>query len=608
MIKHFLLCCLAIILLNSCINKKAENQKLFNDYYTRYLENKYLVNTDNIALYKEVDSVSYIEKSQKWSWFKLFLNAEVYRYRGEFQKSILIQKQAINALKNSKGTDSLTASSYQLIGIGMSNLSIYDSAIFYLNKAEKFYLKANLPIKSFGIKTNKAKVFFEMGKEKEAQTILDEVIDANLDMSSVLVASHLKANILGQTNRIEEALKLDYRMLKKYKKTPKVKLISPIYNNLANCYYYSGKLDSALFYCNQSYSIDTFNNDLKNASANLQLMGNISYSQKNRTASFDYFQKAINGFSKTGNNIGIYSCYMSLLDIYKREGDFKKAIQMQDSAIKIKQLTNNAEIGKTVEFLNIEFESEKKDAKIYLQNERLRFNKRIQIILLVLFIIILIAVYVYFKNRSKFQLLKQLENSSLQIINAEQKERMRIASELHDSIGVKLSVLKMYSSSNEQQNKDQIELLDNTIQEVRQLSHKLMPEVLSLGLYTALNDLCQKVNLANNIHCVLECAQDLHTIQFHKEIEVSIYRIVQEILNNSLKHSQANNIVVKMTKTNNLFQISIQDNGVGFDTRSLNQSKGIGWGNILTRARIIKAEVDVASDKNGTHINLFIAV
>ena len=184
---------------------------------------------------------------------------------------------------------------------------------------------------------------------------------------------------------------------------------------------------------------------------------------------------------------------------------------------------------------------------------------------------------------------------------------MRIARELHDGIGQKLTVLKMYASVNEIENKKQIDLLDSTISEVRGISHNLMPEIINLGLVPAVKDLCSKINEVGTIQCVFNY-EETQPLKFATNIELSIYRIVQEVFNNMIKHANAKQILVSFVVTGNNLRINIADDGVGFDTQKIYTSSGIGWSNIITRAKIINANLDVNSNSKGTNIVLNINI
>ncbi|RYE12352.1 MAG: sensor histidine kinase, partial [Sphingobacteriales bacterium] len=191
----------------------------------------------------------------------------------------------------------------------------------------------------------------------------------------------------------------------------------------------------------------------------------------------------------------------------------------------------------------------------------------------------------------------------------EQKERIRIARDLHDSIGQMLSVIKMNISNipESRTTTTTLELVDSTIAEVRNISHNLIPEELNFGLFTALEDMCDKINSSNTTQVAINVPDEVREHQFEKTNELSIYRIVQEVLNNMVKHSQASLINLDVTRQGNGFNLAIKDNGKGFDTAQINRSKGLGWKNIAARVNMLDGKMQVRSESlTGTQIEITI--
>src|SRR5690606_25722038 len=140
------------------------------------------------------------------------------------------------------------------------------------------------------------------------------------------------------------------------------------------------------------------------------------------------------------------------------------------------------------------------------------------------------------------------------IVEAEQRERIRIARDLHDSIGQKLSVVKMNLSSLQQLSaitpadpyKGAAELVDETIKEVRNISHNLLPEELNFGIISALEDLSEKINQTHTSQVHLQLDENLTSIHLSRAFELSMYRMVQEVTGNMLKHANAKNIYISL--------------------------------------------------------------
>src|SRR5690606_23146509 len=162
----------------------------------------------------------------------------------------------------------------------------------------------------------------------------------------------------------------------------------------------------------------------------------------------------------------------------------------------------------------------------------------------------------------------------LALMEGEEKERRRIAQELHDGIGGRLAALQMYCSSEEIANrlgvthfKEISEMLESTADEIRDTAHNFMPDVLSRYSFSdALEIYCRQI-AANN-------ALDIQ-IQMHASPEflsgstqLSLYRAIQEVLQNIIKHAHATQATIQCNRDENDFKIIIEDNGEGFDINS----------------------------------------
>jgi len=196
-----------------------------------------------------------------------------------------------------------------------------------------------------------------------------------------------------------------------------------------------------------------------------------------------------------------------------------------------------------------------------------------------------------------------------EVIEAEEKERSRIARELHDGLGQMLSTARLHIAGLEDainaEDKASYDISLNTIDtaciEVRSISHNLMPNALiRLGLIPAIQELVHAINSAKGIK-----------IDFESEIEgslgisldITIYRVVQEILNNMIKHAQASKIYLSIEKNVSELTILIHDNGIGFDTEQLKNTAGIGWKNIFSRISMINGNINLQSElQKGTRV------
>ena len=208
---------------------------------------------------------------------------------------------------------------------------------------------------------------------------------------------------------------------------------------------------------------------------------------------------------------------------------------------------------------------------------------------------------------------KQLLDST---IDSQEKERKRIASDLHDGVGAMLSAAKLNLNmlkggtipANEMieavgETKD---MIDETIETVRRISKDLLPSSLEkFGLNMAVQELCDKLTNAET-RVTFDQSGEYAGLDAQKEL--MIYRVIQELINNALKHSEAETISIKMQQNDHL-QITVEDNGKGFDLEATKNDikKGVGLYNIENRVSLLDGDVDfVSSPGNGAKVTIVI--
>ena len=176
------------------------------------------------------------------------------------------------------------------------------------------------------------------------------------------------------------------------------------------------------------------------------------------------------------------------------------------------------------------------------------------------------------------------------MLKGEEQERTRLAKDLHDGLGGMLSGIKfslntmkgnlIMTSENNQAFERSMDMLDSSIKEMRRVAHNMMPESLvKFGLDTALKDFCNEINKTGALNVSYQ-SLGLENEIIEQTTAITIYRIVQELINNTMKHAAAKTAIVQVTKSNDHLAVTVEDDGKGFDTTILYQSKGIGWSNI----------------------------
>ncbi|MDI9257884.1 tetratricopeptide repeat-containing sensor histidine kinase [Flavobacterium sedimenticola] len=317
--------------------------------------------------------------------------------------------------------------------------------------------------------------------------------------------------------------------------------------------------------------------------------------------------------------------YEKLEDFEKANYYNKKYILLADSLnqsntrIKISELEakfNKSENENRIRQLNAQNEK----SLLMAQNSRLKYVVFISISIILLVLLIFISLHFRNKhklaqerdlmNRQKIHALERQKEIDVMraMIDGEELERKRMARELHDGIGSKLSALKIaldrlgYLETDQQKLLNINTLLSSSITEVRQISYNLVPEsLLRLGLDNALGDLCHLL-YSDDVRIEYQSFGIEQDMAASKQL--NIYRIVQELVNNALKHSNCSEILVSCSQTNSLFFISVEDNGIGFSWDELVEGKGLGLKNLESRVKLLNGTMNVDSGKNGTTFNI----
>jgi len=315
--------------------------------------------------------------------------------------------------------------------------------------------------------------------------------------------------------------------------------------------------------------------------------------------------------------------YAALAQNYKAAGDLaaysntlNKIISLKDSLYK----RNNAE---ALAEMQAKYELQKKETTILHQQYDLAKKNFFIYGIAALLAATLLFGFFFFKNRKRTQYLKlqalqmeQKKKITQAVMQAEEDERKRIAGDLHDSVAQKivaaklnLEVLgnqlngigepgkKIYSNINS--------LLEESTTEVRNLSHSMMPQAFALsGLANTIKNFLDKIETTElSVHFSAE--GDFTDIK--ENTALMIYRIIQECVQNVLKHARATKLDISVMKENNELDITIEDNGIGFNTESTGIAESNGIKNIRTRIQYLNGKCDInSSPGNGTIIAFYI--
>lgn len=321
-----------------------------------------------------------------------------------------------------------------------------------------------------------------------------------------------------------------------------------------------------------------------------------------------------------------------LRQAYLNAANIKEALQQPAMALQYRkkyEALNDSLLGdntrKHVQQLEIQFQTEKKDKeltekKLLLTQKDLQLQQKnswlIAFLLgITLLVITVFIIWMKFQHRQrlheqKLQVLEKEKTVHLleAIMHGEEKERTRLSKDLHDGVGGLLSAVKMHFSAlkhdhpslqESQAFTHALALLDDAIGDVRKTAHNLMPEMLSrLGLKEALNLYCRNISHSRELQITFHTSGTLH--RYKSNFELSVYRIIQELVNNIVKHSQATEALVQLSQHNHLLAITVEDNGIGFNQQSMQQN-GMGLKSLQSRIKALNGNIEIdAATGQGT--------
>lgn len=238
----------------------------------------------------------------------------------------------------------------------------------------------------------------------------------------------------------------------------------------------------------------------------------------------------------------------------------------------------------------------------------------------ILFMTAFALAFILFFNFSQRKLisqkLKQQEDLLHNIIKTQEAERQRIAKDLHDEIGSQLNIIKL-NLHRLNRKKDDAAIFKNTLQDIQQLlgrtikttrdiSHDLLPSVLDkFGLIAAINELSDNYE---DTSVKLSFIIEENSAEINdKSIELNIFRILQELVNNAIRHGKASIITAQFWLNENRLHLIVTDNGKGFDSNNKKYKAGLGISNMNSRMDMIGGQIKITSEiNNGTTANLLV--
>jgi signal transduction histidine kinase len=313
------------------------------------------------------------------------------------------------------------------------------------------------------------------------------------------------------------------------------------------------------------------------------------------------------------------------------KGEYQRALDFRNQYFAVKDSMFQERKSKDIVEMETQYKTREKDQEIAFLNQEnelkaasLERNTFLIIGLLILLGLV-IVVFNFLRYRAiqraksvlQEQKIRMREAQIKAVIDSQEQERKRFATDLHDGMGQLIAALQLNIQSMSQLNGDlnkrdelyanSTHLLKDVHKEIRNIAFNLMPQTLmNEGLVAAVEELIKRINSTNQLQIklsVLDLSQRLGEV-----VEVSLYRIIQEFLSNIMKYSQASQVYLGLTQHEDELVLTIEDDGIGYDLSKFKNSQGNGWRNINTRLNLIKGEMEVDTQEGRKGSSILITI
>lgn len=448
------------------------------------------------------------------------------------------------------------------------------------------------------------------------------------DENIVINCLHTLANLYSAKKDYRKALTYDLEAEPICRKEDNKRGLSQIYSSMAHCYERMQQYDKALSYQLKVLELDKFFGDNKQISDTYSNIGEIYKDKGNYAEAVTWLKKSLQLSQQTQYKLGEKNTWLTLSQVYEKTGNFREALSAYQKYQEINAATINENNDKQIAQMQTQYETEKKEARINLLNKENTIqklsigsrNKTIGIIAALFLLSAILAGLFFYRNklRQKAKELKQQDILTKAVVDAEENERKRIASDLHDGVGQLFSAVKMnlgglferISIPREEDRflaENTLALVDESCKEVRSISHQMMPNMLlRSGIASDLKSFIEKID-SDTLKVNLEATGFKNKLE--SNVETMLYRIIQETINNVIKHAKATKLDIILTRNDAGIGARITDNGIGFDVTKKDSFAGIGLKNIATRIEYLKGAIKyISAPGEGTTVLIEVPV
>lgn len=540
--------------------------------------------------------------------------------QGRIDSSIIFLKKAVeifselqNSTKQLVEAKTYLANSYRIV-------AKYDESIELYNQALKYYESIDDKVWIAKILANIGSLYYSAGNQSKGEEYTLRALELQRKTKDLQGESVSLVNLVVfalNNGDYQKGIKYGDEAIKKLKSI-NITYYAAALVRVGYCYYMIGEKVKAISYTKEALRVYQENNSVSGMMESYRSLGDYYYEMKNYELAKKIGLEALK-VADTSNRLDLRLIY----DLLKRSSIYLNhhddAINYSYLQIKLKEEDLNKEWASMIADADAKYQTQKKENEI----QKLKSSQQIRFIIIISLILIIISGFfgsLFFlrnlRNKRKLaeQKIAQLEQekqliATKSLLEGETTERARLSKDLHDGLGGLLSVTKhkianMKGSLTIPEEQVEtfnsaLEMLDNSIKELRRVAHNLMPEsLMRYGLSAAIKDFCSSIDKAAYHFYGVEKRID-------EKLEVAAFRIVSELVNNALKHANASKINVQLVQEQNRVSITVHDDGCGFDPKLIDKSKSGGLNNIESRVVSFNGRIDILSAPGkGTEVSV----
>lgn len=615
----FLIACSVSLFANT-----LDTNLLMSKVYEAYdLQNS---NPDSaIKLSKQVLSTSIENNFQAGVAYAYIRLGSIYNLRGRNDTAIILTKEAFRIRKSLKDIDGAIGTCYILSYIYEETGKI-DSAYSILYEAIELNKLSGDSINEVDILTELGGLYIEYENINEAEKCFNQALNISYNISYELG----ETSSLSGLGRVAFFYKNFKKALNYFEETNEFYLKSKDQYSLAK------NIEQIALCLVELYK---FSEAAINYRKVIAIYDSLQYRQEQSTTLFNFGLMYINSgnqdsaiyflnkskiIAEVNGDVNRESrCFELLSKAYKLKGNYVSAYYNHLKYASLKDSIINLEKIQSISEMQTKYETELKEQQIVvLDNQNRTKTAQRNVLLAGLLVLLIAAIGIVYSYIQKNKIAKQNEKIAQQkldtvmdeqeiktynaMLNGQEEERIRIANDLHDRLGSMLSTIKLMFGSLEEkidvvQEENKIQytkannLIDEACVEVRRISHNLGAGMIAnYGLAQSLEDLCETVNHTGKINCRLLTYNMDEGLPL--KFEVELYRIVQEVVNNALKHAEATQITIQLNRLESELSLNIEDDGKGFDVDEKEQTEGMGLGSLKKRAEKLNGTLFIDSE------------